>query len=218
VDRAEVIMPGGVELTLEAERTLNLAPGTSLLSVACGTGELELYLADKYGCRIDGVDVDPAFVAGARRKAAARGLDHRARFAIGDGSALPYRAGAFGALFCSGALCAFFEAGLGEFRRVLAPGGRAAILEVVWLREPVPDDVARTWSGGSAELLTVEGNCWAFERRGFEVLHARGYDEPSWWEAYYADRGDAPNWQEERAKYRAHRRYLGVGVFVLARI
>lgn len=208
-------MPGGVELTREAERYLALSSDTDLLSVACGTGELELYLAGRYGCRVLGVDVDPAFVARAHRKAAARGLDHLARFAVGDGSALPLRAETFGVVFCSGALCAFYEAGLGEFRRVLRRGGRAAIMEVTWLRQPVPDEIHQYWTGGDAEVLTVEANCRAFEERGFRVLAARAYDEPSWWEEYYADRGDAPHWQEERAHYRASQDTLGLGVYVL---
>ncbi|MBL7201822.1 MAG: hypothetical protein ISS56_16910, partial [Anaerolineae bacterium] len=58
IDHAEVIMPGGVELTLETEPYLALSPDTHLLSVACGTGELELYLAGRHGCRVFGVDAE----------------------------------------------------------------------------------------------------------------------------------------------------------------
>jgi hypothetical protein len=45
--RQQAIMPGGIELTREAEPYLALDSFVTLLSVACGTGELELYLAAK---------------------------------------------------------------------------------------------------------------------------------------------------------------------------
>jgi hypothetical protein len=54
IRRPEVIMPGGIELTLEAERFLDVQRDTRMLSVGCGTGELELYLAEKYGCTVEG--------------------------------------------------------------------------------------------------------------------------------------------------------------------
>ena len=57
ISREEVIMPGGVELTKEAEQHMGLGPPTTLLSVACGTGELELYLAEKYKCNVVGIDL-----------------------------------------------------------------------------------------------------------------------------------------------------------------
>lgn len=50
ISRSEVIMPGGIELTQIAEDQMDLSSDSKLLSVACGTGELELYLAEKYGC------------------------------------------------------------------------------------------------------------------------------------------------------------------------
>jgi ubiquinone/menaquinone biosynthesis C-methylase UbiE len=208
-------MPGGVEMTLQAEQQVAFSSDARWLSVACGTGELELYLAQKYGCSIVGVDVGEWAVERARKKAAARGLDHLVSFEMGDGRALPFGAGTFDGVFCSGALCAFFDQGMDEFRRVLRPGGTAVVLEVSWRREPVPEGVVERWAGGEATILTVEGHARASESRGFGVRSARGYHEPTWWEAYYDDRGDAPHWQEERVNYVADQAYLGVGLFVL---
>ena len=74
IDRREVIMPGGVELTLETAQRVDIRPGSRWLSVACGTGELELYLAEEYGCTIVGVDTGEWAVEGARKKAAATAL------------------------------------------------------------------------------------------------------------------------------------------------
>jgi ubiquinone/menaquinone biosynthesis C-methylase UbiE len=215
IRRPEVIMPGGIELTLEAERRLDIHPDNRLLSVACGTGELELYLAEKYGCSIEAIDIGEWAITRAREKVASRGLEHLVRFEIGDGNSLKFGAAVFDVVFCSGALGAFYDSGLKEFHRVLVPGGRAAIIEVIWRTERVPSSIQQRWTEGSAAILTIGGNHQAFEKQGFRVLFSKAYHEPSWWEAYYDDRGDATHWQEERASYRAHQDYLGLGVFIL---
>ena len=218
IDRQEVIMPGGVEMLLETEHYLNLTSDTRLLSVACGNGELELYLAEKHGCAVTGVDTGEWGISRAREKAEARNLGDRAHFEKGDGTALRFADQTFHAILCSGALCAFFDRGLREFHRLLMPGGRALVLDVVWLRDPVPEDVVQCWTEGAATVLTREGNFEAFEERGFRVLDSKAYHQPAWWEAYYDDRGDAPSWQEERANYSAHQAYLGVGWFALEKV
>jgi SAM-dependent methyltransferase len=164
---------------------------------------------------VTNIDIGAWAIRRAREKVAARGLGPLARFAIGDGSALPFAAETFDVVFCSGALCAFFERGLREFHRVLTLGGRAAIVDVIWRRDPMPDRVAQTWAGDEAVILTRDGNVRAFRGHGFHVHFARAYHEPAWWHAYYDDREDAPHWREERAHYEADQEYIGVGLFVL---
>jgi ubiquinone/menaquinone biosynthesis C-methylase UbiE len=212
--RQQVLMPGGVELTHEVEQHLDLGPSATVLSVACGTGELELYLADKYECQLTGIDLSEGFVRQAREKALARGLDHLVRFRIGDGNALEFEDATFDVVFCSGALCAFFDNGLREFHRVVKSGGRCAVIDVVWRHKLVPPEVVQRWAGGTAHVLTLAGNCEAFEQQGFRILFSREYHQPSWWEAYYDDRGDAPQWSEERDNYQGDQEHLGVGLLI----
>jgi ubiquinone/menaquinone biosynthesis C-methylase UbiE len=121
----------------------------------------------------------------------------------------------FDVVFCSGALCAFFHNGLREFQRVVKPGGKCAVIEVVWRHERVPLEVVQRWTEGTAHVLTLAGNCEAFEQQGFRVLLSQEYHEPSWWESYYEDRGDAPNWIKERDNYRRDQEHLGLGLFVV---
>jgi ubiquinone/menaquinone biosynthesis C-methylase UbiE len=208
-------MPGGIELTKEAEQHVDLGPSTTILSVACGTGELELYLAEKYKCKIVGIDSSDGFIRTAREKTAARSLDELASFEIGDGNSLKFEEASFDAVFCSGALCAFFGNGLREFHRVLKPGGRVVVLDVIWRRGNVPKEVARQWTEGTADIRTVNGNCAASTEQGFVVLFAQAYHEPSWWDAYYEDRGTAPQWIAEHRRYKRDQEYLGLGLFVL---
>ena len=215
IDRREVIMPGGIEMTLEAERHVDIRAHAEWLSVACGSGELELYLAQKHGCAITGIDIGEWAITRSREKTVSRGLANLARFEVGDGSALQFAAGTFDGLYCSGALCAFYNQGLQEFYRVLKPAGKAVILDVIWWHEPVPEEIVQRWAGREAEILTLGGNARAFEERGFRVLLAKGYHEAAWWEAYYRDRGDALHWRQERDNYRIDWDYLGVGLFIL---
>lgn len=100
-------------------------PGELVIDLACGTGDLT-ELAARRGARVVGVDMALGMLRGARRRGIAAGL------AQGDALALPLRSGAAQALVCGFAL-RNFEALAPAFRemaRVLAPGGRLALLDV----------------------------------------------------------------------------------------
>jgi SAM-dependent methyltransferase len=155
------------------------------------------------------------FIQTAREKAAARGLDHLAIFQIGDGNALDFHDVAFDLVFCSGAPCAFYHNGLREFHHVLKPGGRCAITDVVWRQAHVPPEVVERWTGGIAHILTLAGNCAAFERGRFRLFYAQEHHQPTWWQAYYQDRGDAGHWIEERDNYLRDQKHLGLGLWVI---
>ena len=214
-NRKEVILPGGIEMAQEAEKHLRLNPSTHLLSVGCGTGELEIYFAFKYGCRVTGVDVREDLVARATEKALAWNLSDVACFEVGDGGALRFEDSAFDAVFCSGALCAFYGNGLREFRRVLKPGGTCAISDVIWRRDDVPAQVVQRWTKGVARVLTLEGHRAALDQHRFRVLFSRAYHEPSWWESYYDDRRAAPDLVAEREDYRQDQEHFALGLFVV---
>jgi hypothetical protein len=106
---------------------------------------------------------------------------------------------------------------LKEFHRVLKGSGRAVIADVIWRRQDVPREIDDCWSGGSAHILTLEGNSQAFKEAGFRTVFSKGYHEPDWWEAYYEDMGNAPHWQKEKDNYRDHQDYLGLGLFLIER-
>ena len=56
-------------------RSLRLAPGTTVLDLACGTGEMLSTWARDHGIVGTGVDLSSVFVARARERAAALGVD-----------------------------------------------------------------------------------------------------------------------------------------------
>src|SRR6187549_1826286 len=60
---------------------LNLKPGTYVLDVACGTGNLAVPAA-RAGADVTGIDIAPNLIEQAQANAAAQGLE--ARFEVGD--------------------------------------------------------------------------------------------------------------------------------------
>jgi len=71
---------------------LKLTPGTRVLDVACGSGNLSIPAA-KRGAKVVGVDIATNLVEQARARAKAEGVE--ARFDEGDAEKLPYRDGEF---------------------------------------------------------------------------------------------------------------------------
>jgi ubiquinone/menaquinone biosynthesis C-methylase UbiE len=111
---------------------LGVEAGTSLLDVACGSGQFAL-IAARRGARVTGVDVATNSILAARGRAASEGLD--TRFDEGDAEALPYPdasfdvvASLYGAMFAPRP-----ELVAAELLRVCRPGGRIAMGN--WTRE-----------------------------------------------------------------------------------
>ncbi|MGH7046562.1 MAG: class I SAM-dependent methyltransferase [Stellaceae bacterium] len=98
------------------------------LDLGCGTGFLSLELAAR-GHRVTGVDFAPSMIARAEKKAAERGL--RVRFEAGDAEQLPYSPASFDLAISRHVLWTLPhpEVAIEEWRRVLRPGGRLAIID-----------------------------------------------------------------------------------------
>ncbi len=100
-----------------------------ILDLCCGSGDL-CFLAEEIGAgSVVGADFTlPMLAVARRRRAAARG---RSAFVQADALVLPFADAAFNAVTVSYGLrnIADMPAALSEMRRVLAPGGRAVILD-----------------------------------------------------------------------------------------
>lgn len=102
-----------------------------VLDAGCGTGEHAL-LAASLGLPALGVDLSPAALAIARRKAAQRGLTEQARFAVHDARDLGALGERFGTVLDSGLFHVFGDEDRARYadslRAALAPGGRYFML------------------------------------------------------------------------------------------
>jgi SAM-dependent methyltransferase len=105
---------------------IGIRPGSSVLDVACGTGNTAIPAAHT-GASVTGVDIAPNLLAQARQRAAAENLD--ARFEEGDAEDLPFPDRSFdvvltmfGAMFAPRP-----ERVASELLRVCKPGGVIAM-------------------------------------------------------------------------------------------
>jgi ubiquinone/menaquinone biosynthesis C-methylase UbiE len=107
-------------------RRLGVIPGTRLLDVGCGAGQLAL-IAARAGAKVTGCDISTNWLEKARERAAAEGLS--VDFEEGDAEELPYADGQFDAVVSLiGAMFAPQpELVARELTRVCRPGGMIAM-------------------------------------------------------------------------------------------
>jgi SAM-dependent methyltransferase len=120
---------------------LNLKPGTKVLDVACGTGNLAVPAA-KAGAEVTGIDIAPNLIEQAIARAEAEGVD--AKFEVGDAEALPYEDNTFdvvmtmfGAMFAPRP-----DVTASELIRVTKPGGVIAMAN--WTPEAFTGQMFKT--------------------------------------------------------------------------
>jgi len=116
------------------ERAADLArvgPGSRVLDVATGTGDLAIELARRVapGGEVVGSDFSEAMLARARTKPKPAGAE--LRFEWGDALELPFADGTFDAATVGFGARNFSDLarGLAEMARVVRPGGRVVVLE-----------------------------------------------------------------------------------------
>ena len=140
-----------------------------VLEVAVGTGRsLRFYPADVV---VTGVDLSPAMLAIARRRAT--GLRREVDLRVGDAERLEFADGSFDTVVCALGLCAIPDdvAAIREMRRVLRPGGRLLLLDHV--RSSWPPIVALQWL---VERITIRTSGEHFTRRPRRVAEAEGFE------------------------------------------
>ncbi len=137
-----------------------------VLDVGCGTGTVALVLA-ALGHQVTGVDLTPAMLEPAVAKAAQAGLV--ITFRVGDAEALDEPDGSYDLVTARHLLWTLPNPAraVAEWRRVLRPGGRVAIIEGDWpsslWEEPEYAAVgSRLQIGGvgEAQLRALLGDSW----------------------------------------------------------
>ncbi|MER9742736.1 MULTISPECIES: class I SAM-dependent methyltransferase [unclassified Mesorhizobium] len=125
----------GRELIATQDHAARLAPsaGDRVLDIGSGIGGPARFLAETYGCSVDGVDLTQAFVVASRRLTEFCGLGDKVRFHEADATRLPFADDTFDAAICFyvGMNIADKAAVIGQAWRVLKPKARLVWTEAV---------------------------------------------------------------------------------------
>ncbi len=110
--------------------------------MAAGRGTSAIFLAQRFGCEVVGVDYGADMVAGATALAEEAGVSDRVRFEQGDAERLRFADGTFDAIMCECAFCTFPDkpAAAGEFVRLLRSGGRVGLSDLTRVG-PLPSEL-----------------------------------------------------------------------------
>ncbi|MEO6419999.1 MAG: methyltransferase domain-containing protein, partial [Polyangiaceae bacterium] len=177
-DRPEVryflgdsLHPGGTALTLSLAEQLGLATGSRLLDVACGRGASMRAVVDAWPVTAVGLDAGEASPSSEHE---------RVSILRGDAHQIPLEDGSVDAVLCECALSTFADQrrALAEIKRVLRPGGRMVVSDMI-VEGPIPA-LLRPFAHAGACLAgarTERGWRELLDDAGFALIDAR--DESS---------------------------------------
>jgi arsenite methyltransferase len=176
----ESFHPGGATLTERLGEILGLTQESRVLDVASGVGTSALFLAERFGCEVLGIDYSQKNVEQAREQTGSRGLGARVRFGRADAEKLPVPDSSFDAVICECAFCTFPDkaAAARDFIRVLRPGGRAGISDLT-RGSVLPKELEGllAWIACIADAQPVEGYAACFRDAGLIIQHVEQHDE-----------------------------------------
>ena len=216
---------------------LRMEPGTRILDLGSGSGEMLCTWARDYGITGTGIDMSQLFTEQAKVRAQELDVADQVMFIHGDGTGhvadeKVHVAACVGATWIGGGVAGTIEL----LARSLRTGGLILIGEPYWRRLPATEDVARGCLANSvSDFLLLPELLASFGRLGYDVLEMVLADQDGW------DRYEAAKWltmrrwleanpddelaRDVRAKLSSEperyatytREYLGWGVFVLMR-
>lgn len=216
-------------------QALRMTPGTRVLDLGSGSGEMLCTWARDHGITGIGIDMSQLFSAQARQRAEQLGVTDRVSFIHNDAAGYVADekcdiAAYVGATWIAGGVAGTITL----LAKSLKPGGIIVIGEPYWRQMPAAEDIAQACGAGSvADFLSLADLVSFFDKLGYDLVEMVLADQEGW------DRYEAAKWltmrrwleanpnddfaQEVREQLRTSpgrhvtftREYLGWGVFAL---
>ncbi|MCG6902899.1 MAG: methyltransferase domain-containing protein [Rhodobacter sp.] len=164
---------GGVQANDALARAGGVNSDSLVLDVCCGLGGPARYFGQKFGCRVEGVDMTASRVEGAKRLTELAGLSDRVSFTCGNALDLPFADNRFDVLISQEAFCHIPDKPtlVAECVRSVRPGGRIAFTDILATGETTPETRQRlTAEMTFNELATAAEYRDLFTAQNCEVL------------------------------------------------
>jgi len=189
--------PSRLKLITDVARLTELSDTHTLLEVGCGNGATAVFLSQKYGCHVVGIDSSDRMIASAVKQVKSERLANKVDFLVADAVNLPFPDSMFDTIICEAVFSIIVdkEGAAKEFRRVLRSGGKLLMLDFV-LRKEVPKELQSQMSSLPCLARTrhLEGYIKLFEQAGFQNPYTEDYSQEvkrtGWWVAYIAGSQD----------------------------
>ena len=167
---------GGIEATAALLDPLGITPRTRVLDIGSGIGGTARHIATRYGARVTGIDLTPAFVETANALSAMCGLGGQTGFHVASAYELPVESHSVD-------LATMMHVGMNledkvslfrEVARVLAPGGRFALFDIM-SRSGEPHDFPVPWATSADHSFVDHPETYrrAAARAGLGLIHQR---------------------------------------------
>lgn len=142
---------GGHLATQSLGQRCDLGPEDNILDAGCGIGGSSRFLSQQFNCSVTGIDLVDDFIRVARLLTRATGLEEKVLFHQADLCVLDFKDESFDVVWCQHSLMNIKdkEKAFEEFSRVIKPGGKLVLHEIVQ-KEPKEIHLPVPWADSHA--------------------------------------------------------------------